>query len=128
VTAQFSVTTAGGSDTVSPTAIKFADHMGVDPGSSITSETLTVAGLSAAAAVSATGCQVRVDGKSSAREPAVQHDEVALRHDNVAFVLEGGGQTLNQIKQSAASLRDAGTVLDYSPATRKPLPPCSHVC
>jgi hypothetical protein len=63
VTAQFSVTTVGGSNSVSPTAFNFADQLGVNAGSTITSETLTLAGLSEAAAVSTAGCQVSITGQ-----------------------------------------------------------------
>src|ERR1700722_16561497 len=46
-----------------PNPFQFADHLGVTPGSTIVSESITLSGLTAAVAVTATGCQVSITGQ-----------------------------------------------------------------
>jgi hypothetical protein len=62
VTATFNVSTRASA--TAPDPFQFADHLGVTPGSTVTSETISITGLDAPASVTATGCGVSINGQS----------------------------------------------------------------
>jgi hypothetical protein len=52
------------------------------------------------------------DGTAVAREPAVDNDVVALRHDELVFVVQSIGCAADQVEQAVTAWFDMSTVLD----------------
>ena len=52
------------------------------------------------------------DGTAVAREPAVDNDVVALRHDELVFVVQSIGCAADKVEQAVTVRFDMGTALD----------------